>query len=69
MENIKNKNTKILLENLIQNGKVENKYNGIFEIYPRKFENTFMLNILLKSLQDEGFKLYKMTNSWMRAMK
>lgn len=58
-----------MIETLIKEGKIKIKYEGIIEIYPRKFTNEFAFNAFLVKLKLEGYEFIKITNNWLRAMK
>lgn len=58
-----------IIELMFENGVFKQKYKGIIEIYPRKAMNDFVFKKALKELIKQNYKLYKMTDNWMRAFK
>mgnify|MGYP007002642628 CR=1 FL=1 len=54
---------------LMEQGSIQVKYDGIYEIYPQKVMNTYVLNKALQELQQNGYQLTQIFNGWVRAMK
>lgn len=52
-----------------QNGLVEERYEGIYEIYPRKFTNSMVLDKVVVDFKKKGYDVFKVTDNWIRAMK
>jgi len=48
---------------------VKCKYEGIYEIYPRKASNSITVEHVLAKLVKEGYTIYKIFDDWYRAMK
>lgn len=54
---------------MFENGVFKEKYKNIIEIYPHKAMNSKLFNIALKDLIRQDYKLYKMSDNWIRAFK
>lgn len=48
---------------------VRSNYEGIYEIYCNKCMNTFVLQKVLRDFINDGYKLYRVFNDYIRAMK
>lgn len=55
------------IEKYLKYNWITQKYNGILEIKPRECMNTYVLNSVLKQMQNEGFKLVKIFDNHIRA--
>ena len=58
-----------IIEIMFENGVFKEKYKNIIEIYPHKAMNSKLFNIALKDLIRQDYKLYKMSDNWIRAFK
>ena len=54
---------------MYENGVFENRHKGIIEIYPHKAMNSYSFNMALKELIKQNYKLVKIANNWIRAIK
>lgn len=57
------------MDKYLQYDWIKQKYKGILEIRPRECMNTYVLNAVLRQMQNEGYELVKVFDNWIRAFK
>lgn len=58
----------MIIDFLLKENKAKIKYEGIIELYPRRFDSYLVLNKTLTELS-KNYNLVKITDNWIRCFK